>query len=299
MRSEASASSPEPPGAHEIRDRWRRVYSQKLEMELESPSEATSPRDPTVEVWEWSSIQASTSEVFPAPQDTNDFLHRSGIEHWASHLRTRTTSQWTQATDTTNGTRLTYFSHSTPEKERIITQAPVHFPFLASILKLLRIDPETVLLLGVFGQPSATETDLFPSSPYGLDDSYHQKQGKEGPSKTNPVIALLRQTTAESTPSTSVYAVKEGIRAAAECDAHVTDGIVVSFPPDLPFSIQDVLLSPITLTKAVATGTFDLTTGAWIYSSTAVGNALGAVRSVVGGGIRRRAEPAVASTLPS
>jgi len=298
MRGEASPSSPESPGAHEVRDRWRKVYSQKLEMELESVSEATGPEDPAVEVWEWSSIQASPSEAFPEPQDDSDFLHRSGIELWASHLRTRTTSQWTQATDTTNATRLTYFSHSTPERERIITQTPVHFPFLASILKLLRIDPETVLLLGVFGQPSTAETNLFPSSPYDLNDSYHEKQGKEGPSKTNPVIALLRQTTADSTPSASTYTIKEGIRAAAECDSYATDGIVLSFTPDLPFSIQDVLLSPITLTKAVATGTFDLTAGALIYSSSAVGSALGAVRSVVGGGMWRRAEPAVAFPLP-
>jgi hypothetical protein len=287
MRGEASPSSPESPGTHEVREKWRNIYSQKFEMELESASEASSPGDPALEVWEWSSIQASPIKVFIAPRNDSNLLHRSCIELWASHLRTRTTSQ---ATDTTNVTRLTHFSHSTPERERIIAQTPVHFPFLASILKLLRIDPETVLLLGVFGQPSTVETDLFPSSLYGLNDSY---QGEEGTSRTNPVIALLRQTTNDSTPST--YTIKEGIRAAAESDSHATDGIFLSFPPDLPFSIQDVLLSPITLTKAVATGTIDLTAGALVYLSCAVGSALGAVRSVVGGGIWRRVEPAVAS----
>jgi hypothetical protein len=101
MRGEASPSSPESPGTHEVRDRWRKIYSQKLEIELESASEASSPGDPAVEVWEWSSIQASPSEAFVAPRDDSEFLHRSGIELWASHLRTRTTSQ---ATDATNAT---------------------------------------------------------------------------------------------------------------------------------------------------------------------------------------------------
>lgn len=254
---------------------WRGL-SRTFDIELESASEGTN--EPEVEVWEWSqsSIPEASRHVFPTiyPNDSDLDIGYSHIELWASHIRERTNSQWTQFTSATNDTQLTRFSHSTPEKGRIIAQPSVHFPFLQTILKVLGIDEETVVLLGAQGHSTSLGSELFPSSPFDAEESNDQsfdENAEETTSRRSPIIALLTQPSGES----SSHSIRAGLRAVAEYNE--TEGLLLTFPPRVPFGIQDVLLSPVKLTKSLASGTYDLTAGVVNYSSSAVGNVVGAI----------------------
>lgn len=251
-----------------------RIYTQgglglaHLDVGLESASEPSeSGLDVEVEVWEWPSVNVSSrgSQVDPNLPNINSLLsdpHHSQPQWLPAHLRTRTISQFTNAS---NMSALSYFSHSTTPLPNLVPELPIHFPLLAWIRRLFKIDDDTLLLLGVNGCSSADST-LFASTPFDLATSSPTPASSsiivEGEKKQNQVIALLI--------SDETHAVHH-LRAGMQFAASERENPVPCLDP-FQLSLRKVIMSPITLVSSAATGAVRLTSDAVSLSSSALGS---------------------------
>lgn len=270
----------------------RYTIPQRLEVELESVSETSGNLD--VELWEWS----QTSSQQPSPDEDASLqerllrslhtAHYPGGDiveiSWPSNSRQRTISQFT------NISQFSYISHSTTSSASQSPPTPMYFPFISLIKQLLGIDPETMMLLGALGRSSGAEADLFLSSPFDNSESRTKAVSTipesidHTDSTHHPVIALLTQSTVESSQSTSARSLKAGLCAVAEYESDLGEStpsgfqtILLSLTPGAPENIQNLLLSPVKLTTSLASSALNVTTGIIGHSSNTVGTALGAV----------------------
>ncbi|KIM29941.1 hypothetical protein M408DRAFT_99118 [Serendipita vermifera MAFF 305830] len=282
--------------------RPQNVIPQRLEVDIESVSESTGDGSLEVELWEWSQTSsqgASPQREQPSPQSrllrslyTAHYPGGEAVEiSWPPHFRERTISQ---ITNTTNVSQLSYISHSTTPSSSQIPPTPLYFPFISLIKQLFGIDSETITLLGAFGHSSGAEADLFLSSPFDNIESNKNSvstttESIDRDSTHHPIIALLTQSTVESSPSTSAHSLKAGLSAATEyASGEASEStpssfrtVLFSFPNGTPPNIPDLLLSPVRLTSSLASGAMNITTEMIGHSSSAVGTALSAVSKPV------------------
>ena len=240
-----------------------------LDVGLESASESSEGDglDVEVEVWEWSSVNVSSRGSQVDPHSPNNNFPLSDHRQWQqqpywlpTHLRTRTISQFTS---TSNMSALSYFSHSTTPLPNLVPELPIHFPLLAWIRRLLNIDDDTLLLLGV-GGCSGGESTLFASTPFDspnlTSNSTPLSAAAKDEKKPDSVAALLI-----SDDTHALQHLRAGMRFAAEEQENAVPGL-----DPFQVSLRTVVMSPITLVSSAATGAVRLTSDAVTLSSSAL-----------------------------